>query len=109
MRFFKSILLAVIVFAGISAGAEPSRILQAAQAGAAAAQFRLGACYYYGEDGVKQDYKQAVFWYRRAAEQGNVRAQIALGLCYCRGEGVSKSLWKGAKLLLLPNGGLPKK
>jgi len=37
----------------------------------------LGVCYKDGE-GVKQDYSQAVEWYRKAAEQGHDDAQEAL-------------------------------
>lgn len=32
--------------------------------------------------GVKQDYQQAVHWYRKAAEQGDAQAQCNLGLTY---------------------------
>ncbi|MGN6843432.1 tetratricopeptide repeat protein, partial [Neisseria sp. P0021.S006] len=45
------------------------KTLQAAEQGNAKAQFSLGKMYYKGE-GVRQDYAQAVQWYRRAAEQG---------------------------------------
>ena len=38
--------------------------------------------------GVPQDYKTAVKWYRLAAEQGYVRAQYNLGLMYANGQGV---------------------
>jgi hypothetical protein len=39
-------------------------------------------------NGVLQDYKEAVKWYRLAAEQGNARAQFNLGWMYNKGEGV---------------------
>ena len=45
--------------------------------------------YSYGE-GVKQDYSEAVKWYRKAAEQGNAKAQCLLGLMYTLGQGVSR-------------------
>ena len=38
--------------------------------------------------GVRQDYVQAVQWYRKAAEQGNVEAQHNLGAVYVNGQGV---------------------
>jgi hypothetical protein len=38
--------------------------------------------------GVLQDYKQAVYWYRKAAKQGHANAQYNLGEKYARGEGV---------------------
>ncbi len=45
----------------------------AAEKGDDRAQYSLGYCYYYGY-GVKQDYKQAVEWFRKAAEKGNEQA-----------------------------------
>ena len=46
--------------------------------------------------GVKQDYFEAVKWYRQAAEQGYVKAQFILGGLYLLGKGVqvNKSLAK---------------
>ena len=38
--------------------------------------------------GVTQDYKEAVKWYRKSAEQGIAEAQFNLGLMYGNGEGV---------------------
>ena len=38
--------------------------------------------------GVKQDYFEAVKWYRQAAEQGNAKAQVNLGVMYAKGQGV---------------------
>ena len=40
--------------------------------------------------GVLQDYKQAVKWYRKAAEQNNASAQYNLALMYVKGVGVPK-------------------
>ena len=45
-----------------------------AEQGDAEAQFNLGVMYANGE-GVTQDDKEAVKWYRLAAEQGNAEAQ----------------------------------
>ena len=45
------------------------------------AQYNLGVMYDNG-DGVPQDYKEAVKWYRLAAEQGDASAQYNLGLMY---------------------------
>ena len=39
-------------------------------------------------EGVPEDDKQAVKWYRLAAEQGRAKAQYGLGLMYARGDGV---------------------
>ena len=49
-------------------------MLQVAEQGNAVAQFNLGLMYDKGQ-GVRQDYAQAVQWYRKAAEQGDAQAQ----------------------------------
>ena len=43
---------------------------------------------YYTGQGVPQDYKTAVKWYRLAAEQGYVDAQFSVGNAYGKGKGV---------------------
>jgi hypothetical protein len=58
-----------------------------AEQGFARAQFNLGVMYDYGQ-GVLQDDKQAVKWYRKAAEQGHASAQTSLGVMYGRGQGI---------------------
>ena len=65
--------------------------LQAAEQGNADAQFNLGVMYDTGQ-GVRQDYAQAVQWYRKAAEQGNAKAQYNLGLMYANGKGARQNL-----------------
>ena len=54
--------------------------------GYARAQTNLGTMYKNG-DGVPQDYKEAVKWYRLAAEQGDASAQNNLGNMYAYGNG----------------------
>ena len=51
--------------------------------------FNLGLMYEKGQ-GVPQDYKTAVKWYRLAAEQGHANAQSNLGVKYAFGVGVLK-------------------
>ena len=63
------------------------KMLQAAEQGNADAQFNLGVMYDNGR-GVRQDYAQAVQWYRKAAEQGYADAQYNLGVMYAQGQGV---------------------
>ena len=58
-----------------------------AEKGGAYAQTMLGVMYTNGQ-GVLQDYKQAVKWYRKAAEQNNASAQAILGIMYHYGKGV---------------------
>ena len=58
--------------------------LEAAQKGDSVAQNNIGWAYDTGR-GVKQNYPEAVRWYRRAAEQGNQRAQGSLAEIYLFG------------------------
>ncbi|WP_435137894.1 tetratricopeptide repeat protein [Pseudopelagicola sp. nBUS_19] len=60
-----------------------------AEQGDAHAQSNLGNMYRDGE-GVDQNYKKAVDWYRSAAEQGHAYAQARLGFMYWQGNGVLK-------------------
>jgi TPR repeat protein len=50
-----------------------------AEQGDASAQFKLGEMYDNGQ-GVPQDDKQAMHWYRKAADQGDAIAQINVGV-----------------------------
>ena len=65
-----------------------------------AAQYNLGTMYRKG-DGVKQDYKEAVEWYRKAAEQGLANAQYNLGLMYAKGQGAPTDFAAALKWLQL--------
>jgi hypothetical protein len=67
-----------------------------ADQGDAAAQYYLGAMYYYG-DGVVQDYTEAMRWYLLAADQGHAEAQYSLGVMYTNGYGVVQDYTEGAK------------
>ena len=58
-----------------------------AEQGDADAQFNLGVMYNQGQ-GVPQDNKTAVKWYKLAAEQGHASAQHYLGVMYHEGQGV---------------------
>jgi uncharacterized protein len=66
------------------------QLIEKANAGDVATQFRLGEMYDYGE-GVPQDYKEAANWYRMAAEQGHTKAQYRLAEMYNLGKGVLKN------------------
>jgi uncharacterized protein len=74
--------------------AEP--LIKAAEQGDGTAQCKLGAAYAMGE-GITQDYKEAVKWYRAAAEQGLAEAQYNLGLLYESGTGVAQDDVEAAK------------
>ena len=71
-------------------------MLQLAEAGDAELQFSLGVMYEHGE-GVRQDYAEAVRWYRKAAEQGHVEAQYNLGVMYAEGQGVRQDYAKAVR------------
>ena len=64
-----------------------AQILEAAEAGDADAQWRLGTCYLFA-NGVEQDDVESVNWFRKSAEQGNADGQWALGENYQFGDGV---------------------
>ncbi len=66
-------------------------IEQAAEAGDAEAQFKLGALYANGK-GVEQNSKAAAKWLRKSAKQGWTAAQTLLGWCYASGNGVSQNI-----------------
>ena len=59
-----------------------------AQDGDEFAQYNLGQIYEKG-DGVKQNYAEAVKWFRKSAEQGNAWSQSELGVCYYQGKCVA--------------------
>ena len=79
----------LFLFSGSSVvfGNDLQDALDAANKGNAEAQNKLGRMYARGE-GVPQDYKEAVKWYRLSAEQGLASAQIQLGEMYTNGQGV---------------------
>jgi uncharacterized protein len=61
-----------------------------AKQGDALSQLLLGLMYDEGK-GVKQDFIEAIKWYRRFAELGNASAQNNLGVMYAQGQGVLKN------------------
>jgi TPR repeat protein len=58
----------------------------------------LGTVYFEGQ-GVKQDDKEAMKWYRRAADQGYADAQYNLGVMYGQGQGVEQDFKEAVKWL----------
>ncbi len=69
-----------------------------AEAGGAVAQFNLGKLYENGGGEVRQDYSQAVRWYREAAAQGMTAAQNNLAVMHCHGLGVPRNPRRAAEL-----------
>jgi hypothetical protein len=83
----------LVAIVGISCTSEDEEkaIIAKAEQGYAGAQYSLGLMYAKGE-GVPQDDKEAVKWYRKAAEQGYASAQLMLGLWYALGHGVPEDM-----------------
>ena len=61
-----------------------------AKAGNAAAQFHLGVAYAVG-NGVAENHRAAVRWFRLAADQGIAEAQHNLGVAYATGLGAARN------------------
>ena len=59
-----------------------------AEQGNPIAQTELGTLYYSGGSGLKQDYKEAMKWFRKAAALGFPNAQHNIGYMYLKGHGV---------------------
>ena len=72
-----------------------------AEGGSPYAQYMLAEYYHEGK-GIEQNYKQALFWRKKAAEQAYIPAQHRLAYMYYTGKGIEKndgmalSLWKQA-------------
>ena len=56
--------------------------------------------YRIGKEGVREDYAEALKWYREAAVAGNAEAQFALGDMYRQGQGVDKDMAMAKKWLM---------
>jgi TPR repeat protein len=68
----------------------------AAEEGDPQAQCYLGVCYQNGQ-GTKQDYHEAVKWFKKSADQNDSVAQCYLGVCYQAGLGVPQEYGQAAK------------
>jgi|LakMenEpi03Aug12_release.lakeMendotaPanAssembly.Ray.scaffolds.fasta_scaffold76575_3 hypothetical protein len=67
-----------------------SLLRKAVEKGSHEAEYKLGACYFYGR-GVPKDAREAARLYGRAAKGGVAEAQYNLSVCYGRGEGVERN------------------
>jgi hypothetical protein len=75
--------------------------LKAANKGNTQVQAMLGQRYCSGDEGIAQDYSQAVNWLGIAAEKGEGSSQFALGELYSEGKGISKDYIKAYQYLHL--------
>lgn len=88
-----AMILALLVGLTVSATAEiPSfeNVKAKAEKGDKYSQFEVGVAYIYGK-GVRQDYGNAMKWFRKAADQNNAEAQGYIGTLYENGEGVRQN------------------
>lgn len=93
-------LFGIAIFWSISAGTsvvfaeetddetEDDPLRQAAEAGDAEAQYRLGTDFFYGSSKRKVSRERAVFWFRRAAALGLPSAQFNYAICLENGLGI---------------------
>ncbi|HSS29384.1 MAG TPA: tetratricopeptide repeat protein [Nitrospiraceae bacterium] len=70
--------------------AQAKELRLSAEAGDAAAQYRLGLLYDEG-NGLPQNSLQAKEWFEKAATQGHAGAQVDLGTMYLQGNGAPQS------------------
>ena len=96
MRVTLIALSLVLLLLSCAEETELERTRRLANAGDASAQCYLGWMYMEGE-GVPQDYKEAVKWYRLSADQGDADAQYNLGVMYMEGEGVPQDYKEAVK------------
>ena len=67
------------------------QLIPLANAGNSVAQVRLGSLYYLGQ-GVPEDEKQAVFYWKKAAGQGSADAMFHLGSAYLFGHQAARTV-----------------
>lgn len=53
--------------------------------------------YFYGE-GVRQDFRQSAYWYRRAAADHSIIGEVNLAIAYERGYGVTEDSTEARRL-----------
>ena len=61
-------------------------------------QYLLGRDYYRGENGQKQDYDKAYYWYSKSAAQGYANGVNGIACCYFSGRHVQKDVGKALEL-----------
>ena len=98
----KKIIMGVMACFGLGQAALAESIpdfknmLRAAEQGDPEAQLSIGAMYANGQ-GISQDNRLAVQWFRKAAEQENAKAQFNLGVMYQLGQGVGQDYVQAAE------------
>lgn len=84
-----------IAFPGQKSGID-RQLLQRAEAGEAASQYRIGILYTNGLN-VQEDHAKGVEWFKRAAKQRYSDAEYMLGIAFYTGRGIGKNQSEAAK------------
>lgn len=71
--------------------------IKLAQEGNPNAQFECGIAFFFGQDGVEQNYDKAIEFFKLASNGGNEKAQMVLGELYFDGRGVEKNYIEACK------------
>ena len=95
MKFFGYLFLLFLIFSSHSLYAKNlSSIRSSAEKGDSVSMFQLGNYYFYGLEGVKQNFTLAAYWYQRAANAGVVEAMFNYAVCLDRGFGVKQNRYQ---------------
>ena len=84
------IFTAFLFHIGVIAQTTNGALFEKALNGDKKAQYILGMQYYHGNNEIKVDYAQAVYWFKKSAEQNYADAQVMIGYCYGNGKGVQE-------------------
>ncbi len=100
IRISRIFILGLFVFCSLHSYAQTysQELVKQAKKGDVTSQITLAECYFKGE-GVKQDFSEAVKWWRKAAEKGDSNAQYSLGMSYYNGEGIGIDYTEAVKWL----------
>ena len=89
----KTLLLGVLVLSWCvpGFGQDPLLVAEKAKAGDTDAMVTLGGMFYGGGEQIKQNWRKAAMWYRKAALLGHPQGQFNLGTLYEKGKGVPRN------------------
>jgi TPR repeat protein len=77
--------------------AKLNSLRERAEKGDAKAQSEIATLYELGLGGTKQDYVEALKWYRKSAEQGDAGGKQGLARMYFEGKGVRRDYEEAAR------------
>ncbi len=91
----KALIVAAIVCSFVIAVAGAfcaARVMETMETDGAVRQYNMGVV-----SMEREEYENAVRYFRKAAEQGHAQAQNNLGVCYANGKGVEKDVYEAVK------------